>query len=93
MESCPLCNRPIIHAASHHLVPACRGGKATLCICKDCHRVIHSIFTNKELEKEYHTVESLLSHEKFKKMVDFISKQDPGGRVKVLGKKHSGRNG
>ena len=82
-----------MHPSDHHLVPACRGGKSTLCICQDCHRAVHVVFTNKELEREYDTVEALLGNDKFKKMVAFISKQDPGGRVKFIGEKHVGRNG
>ena len=48
----------------------------TLPICIDCHNGIHAFFTNKELEKEYNTVEALLAHEKFSKHVKWLSKQD-----------------
>ncbi len=65
------------------MVPKSRGGKTTETICRDCHRAIHAVFTNKELERAYHTADTLLSHEGFRKMIDFIAKQDPGGKVRI----------
>jgi hypothetical protein len=82
-DPCPLCNRPNLHPSDHHLVPRSRGGKVTETICADCHRAIHATFTNKELEREYSTVESLLAHPALAKTVAFIARQDPGGRVRT----------
>ncbi len=78
---CPICERPNYRPSDHHMVPRSRGGKSTETICCDCHRAIHSSFSNKELEETFHTVEALLTNETFAKMIKFISKQDPGGRV------------
>lgn len=80
---CPICLRPNLHPSDHHMVPRSRGGKTTETICADCHKAIHATFTNKELEQTYHTVDVLLAHQEFAKMVKFISKQDPGGKVKT----------
>jgi hypothetical protein len=80
---CPLCNRPNHYPSDHHLVPKSRGGRVTATICRDCHKAIHATFTNKELEKSYHTPEALLAHEGLKRMIDFIAKQDPGGKVRM----------
>ncbi len=41
------------------------------------------MFSNKELERHYNTAEALLAHEGFRKMVAFISRQDPGGKVRM----------
>lgn len=82
-EPCPLCERPNMNPSDHHLVPKSRGGKITLAICRDCHRAIHALFTNKELSQQFSTVESLLSHEGFLKMLGFIKRQDPGGKVRM----------
>jgi hypothetical protein len=82
-ENCPLCNRLMYHVSDHHLVPKSRGGKETLAICCDCHRAIHSLFSNKELERKYNTVEALLSDERFSKMAVFLSKQDPRRRSRA----------
>jgi hypothetical protein len=96
IDPCPLCERPNFHPSDHHLVPKSRKGKVTQTICHDCHRAIHATFSNKELEREYNTVEALLAHEGFRRMVSFIAKQDPGGKVRVRlarGQRTRGRNG
>lgn len=78
---CPLCKRVNYHPTDHHLVPKSRGGTVTETLCRDCHKAIHATFSNRELEATYHTVEALLGHEGFARMVKFISKQD--GRVHI----------
>lgn len=83
MGECPLCERDVPEFSDHHLVPKCRGGKETLPICLDCHKAIHATFTNKQLEREYSTVEALMSHEGFRKTIRFISKQDPSRRFRT----------
>ena len=95
-DRCPLCKRPMIHKSKHHFVPKCRGGKATKLICSDCHRTIHSLFTNKQLESTYNTIDSLLNDERFKKAVAFLAKQDPHRRYKAVrarDQRERGRNG
>ncbi len=91
---CPLCRRPNHRPSDHHLVPKTRGGKVTETICSDCHRAIHATFSNKELERSFNTVEALLAHEGFAKMVAFIAKQDGRVRVKLNStQRRRGRNG
>lgn len=80
-DPCPICGRPNYHPSDHHMVPKSRGGRTTETICADCHRSIHSLFPNKELEEKYNTTEILLANEDFARMVKFISKRDPRGRV------------
>jgi mono/diheme cytochrome c family protein len=92
--ACPLCERPNRQPSDHHLVPRTRGGRVTQTLCQDCHSAIHATFSNKELEREYATVEALLSHEGFAAIVKFIAKQD--GRVRTRlnrNQKDRGRNG
>jgi hypothetical protein len=85
----------MIFTSDHHLVPKCRGGKEKLPICCDCHRTIHAFFSNKQLEKEYNTVDSLLADERMKRAIAWLSKQDPSkrNRMKTSNKKPRGRNG
>lgn len=87
MKTCPLCNRELILPSDHHLKPKCRGGKRDeenmLLICRDCHDAVHALFSNKQLESEFDSVEALMANERFAKTVKFISKQDPGGRTKT----------
>lgn len=90
--ACPLCGRPNHKPSDHHLVPKARGGKVTETICQDCHTAIHKTFSNKELAREYATIEALLSHAEFAKLVQFIAGQD--GRVKTrLHRSQRGRRG
>lgn len=78
---CPLCQRPNRSPSDHHLVPKSRGGTRTETICRDCHSAIHATFTNKELEREYASLEALLAHDGFRALVRYIGKQD--GRVRT----------
>jgi 5-methylcytosine-specific restriction protein A len=89
---CPLCGRPNLHPTDHHLVPKSRGGMNgnKLTMCRDCHHAAHLLFSNKELERKYHTIEALLNHPKMLKMVKYITKQDPGGRVRFPAKRRFG---
>ncbi len=80
---CPICERLNYYPSDHHMVPRSRGGKTTETICRDCHKAIHACFSNKELEEKYNTPEVLMTNEVFAKMVKFISKQDPGGKVTI----------
>jgi 5-methylcytosine-specific restriction endonuclease McrA len=77
---CPLCGRPNYFPSDHHLVPKSRGGKATKTICSDCHNFIHKRWTNKELEKSFHTVEAISADAQFDKHVKWLRKQDPTRR-------------
>ena len=87
-----------LHPSDHHLTPVSRGGKHkdTVVICKDCHSAIHALFSNKELERDYSTVEALLSNERFQRTVKFISRQDPTRRTRTelaRNQRSRGRNG
>lgn len=81
---CPLCQREVVHPSAHHLIPKSRGGgpEQRLVICRDCHQAIHELFANQQLERDLHTVERLLADDRFLRMVRFIAKQDPAGKVK-----------
>ena len=77
---CPLCGREMLKGPTvdrHHLVPQCRGGTETEHLHKVCHSKIHHTFTEKQLEKEFNTVEALLSNEEIEKFVKWVQKKDP----------------
>ncbi len=79
-EPCPLCGRPLIPGRSinlHHLVPRTFGGKQSYPIHKICHSKIHSVFSERELLKVYHTWESLRSHPEIAKFVRWVARKDP----------------
>lgn len=77
---CPLCGREMVPGPSvdlHHLIPKSKKGKDTVYIHKICHRKVHSVFTEKELEKEWNTIEKLKSNPEISKFVKWVSKKDP----------------
>lgn len=79
LGECPLCGRDMIEGPSvdkHHLVPACHGGVETAYLHRVCHSKIHHTFTEKELEKQYNTVEALLANDDIQKFVAWVKKRD-----------------
>ena len=77
---CPICERPLgspEHLSRHHLIPKSEGGRyaATILIHNICHQKIHTVFTEKELRDEYHTVEKLRGHEEMQKFIKWVSKK------------------
>lgn len=88
---CELCNRSIlpVDESTHHLVPKSRGGVngfiATL--HGVCHRQIHALFGEQELDMLYNSIKSLKEHRDIKRFVEWISKKDPGFTAKTHIKK------
>ncbi len=76
-EVCPLCQRPVPTTSGHHLIPKSKGGRETAEICLDCHRMIHTLFDNRRLERELSSVEALQAQPEFAKYLRWIRKR-PG---------------
>ncbi len=63
-----------------------RGGRAyrreelerTVPLCGPCHRHVHTVFSEKELESDYNTVEALAAHPQVRRFVDWISDKPHG---------------
>jgi hypothetical protein len=79
-DICPLCNRliPADQRDEHHLIPKSRGGRQTQALHRICHRQIHALFDEAELEKSYSTVEALLEHPQMDRFVKWVRKKPPG---------------
>lgn len=78
--SCPICERDMIKGPfidKHHFIPKCKGGKATQYLHKVCHRKIHSIWTEKELEKEFNDPNKVCAHPEMTKFIAWIKKKEP----------------
>lgn len=88
---CGLCGRVVERRTRHHLVPRTRHGNKrvkrtfsreelnrTVPLCPACHRQIHRTLTEKELEREYNTVQALLSHPDIHRFVRWIEKKPHG---------------
>lgn len=75
LGECPLCKREMIkgvRTSKHHLVPKSEKGKETLYLHDICHQKIHSVFTEKELAKEYNNVDALLTNLEIQKFVQWV---------------------
>jgi hypothetical protein len=91
---CELCSREVQRLTRHHLVPRTRHKNKrnkktfdrqeihfTVGLCSPCHRHIHVVLDNKELEREYNTLDALRSHPKVERFVAWISKKPHGTRA------------
>ena len=80
---CPICEHAYLakELTRHHLVPKSRKGRVTVPVCSDCHRQIHALYTEKELERQYGTLERLLAAEEIQPWIPWIRKRKPTARV------------
>lgn len=89
-KPCRLCGRVLRRGTTeHHLIPrTCHSNKwfnrrftrdqmrETIPVCRDCHRSIHDLIpSEKELGRDYNTVEALLAHAELGKFVAWVRKQ------------------
>lgn len=78
---CPLCGRELgtKKISKHHLIPKSKGGKYTdtVMLHNICHQKIHSLFSEKELKRNYNTIEKLLTNEDMQKFVKWVAKKPP----------------
>lgn len=77
---CPICDREMWKGPSideHHFTPKCRGGKETKTLHRICHRKIHSIWTEKELEKEFNDPNKVCAHPEMIKFIAWVQKKEP----------------
>jgi len=72
---CNLCNRDVETLTRHHLTPKARGGSKgdTIKVCLSCKDMVHQLIPNKELDRNYDTLEKLLANPKIQKYVKWIS--------------------
>ena len=88
---CQLCERAVVNLTLHHLVPRSRGKKRgrkvhelpTAWLCPACHRQLHVLFSNRELEAQGATIEQLRRDSRVQKFLHWIRKQDPNKQVRV----------
>lgn len=77
LPNCCICGRELGGIVqSHHLIPKTFKGRETVDIHKMCHQKIHATFSERELEKYYHTAERILEREEMQKFVKWIGKKD-----------------
>lgn len=88
---CELCEMDEMALTDHHLVPRARHNKKvkrelgkdrneTADTCRPCHSQIHNLFTEKELEREYNTIEKLKAHPGVQKWIEWKRKRPSLGK-------------
>ena len=72
--TCALCERQVSYVTLHHLIPKQEGGRYgdRVPLCQPCHVTLHSLFTNKELQKEFYSVERLRRDDRLRKYIEWI---------------------
>lgn len=79
-QVCSICQRQMVVGPTidqHHWIPKSRKGTQSSWIHKICHQKIHSVFTEKELAREYNTAEKICSNDEIKKFVLWLSNKNP----------------
>ncbi len=92
---CSLCEREEV-LTRHHLIPRCRHhnrrnkrdvprelAHETIGLCPPCHKQVHALLTEKELEREWNTIEKLRSHPELSRFIAWIRKRPTGFRCKA----------
>jgi 5-methylcytosine-specific restriction endonuclease McrA len=76
---CSICARPLLglREQEHHLIPRALGGRETVTLHAICHQKIHSVFTERELQKYYHTADRILENPDMQKFVAWVRKKSP----------------
>lgn len=87
MPFCKLHSGDVLKISEHHLIPVTRHKNKktkkdfnsnevnkTVDVCQPCHSKIHSVFTEKELERNYNTLDKLKQHPEIEKFILWIRK-------------------
>jgi 5-methylcytosine-specific restriction endonuclease McrA len=96
-DRCELCGRPVGKLDRHHLIPRCEHGSRPMrrafdrqemhervaMLCRPCHKTVHATLDEKQLAREYNTIEGLRSHPEIARFVAWVRKQDPGKPIQV----------
>lgn len=89
---CELCGREVAALTRHHLIPRTRHSNKRnkrlfdradvkhriAWLCRPCHNHIHALFTEKMLEREFNTLESLATHPEVAHFVEWIRNKPAG---------------
>jgi 5-methylcytosine-specific restriction endonuclease McrA len=89
-QPCELCGRTTVPLTEHHLIPRARHNKRvkrdlgedrkkTAMLCRPCHNQIHDLFTEKELERKYYTIDLLKKNENVVVWIEWVGKRPTWG--------------
>jgi len=71
---CALRDRPIPSdlCDAHHLIPKSRGGRETVQMHRACHKQIHALLRETELEQNYFNIQQLREHPNLARFIEWI---------------------
>ena len=93
--NCAICGREET-LTRHHLIPRTRHHnkrnkreferavvRQVVGICRPCHSQIHALLSEKELERDYNSVDKLKAHPEVEKFAGWIAKKPRGFKASV----------
>ncbi len=89
LPRCELCGRTVEKLTVHHLVPRSQVTRKnrpvipTAKLCAACHRQLHVLFSNRDLQTHYASIADLRAAPEMQTFLKWVRKQDPNKRVKV----------
>ena len=89
--TCLLCERDGLRLTRHHVVPRARHNKKvkrelgadrnkTEWVCRPCHGQIHRLYSEKQLEREFNTIELLKAQPDVQTWIAWIQKRPHVGK-------------
>ena len=89
-DPCELCERATLPLTKHHLIPKARHNKRVkrdlgtdrnkiAMMCRPCQNSIHAFFTEKQLEREYYTIDLLKKSPLVVNWIEWVSKRPTWG--------------
>ena len=69
--------RPGRSVDRHHFIPRSRGGRETEFVHRVCHRKLHSLFTEKQLEREFATPEAIHADPDMAAFIRWVRRKPP----------------
>ncbi len=61
----------------HHWIPRSRGGRESSPLHKICHRMIHRLFTERELASDFAAPEAIRAHPDMERFIAWVRKRPP----------------
>ena len=95
--NCLLCDRELLQISKHHLIPRSRhhnkrvksklNGEILnlkMNLCRPCHDQIHTVFTEKQLERLYNDPLKIKFYPEISKFISWIKNKPINFRLKVV---------
>lgn len=76
--ACPICGRALVAGPSidrHHWVPRTEGGRDATTVHRICHRMLHRLFSERELAVTFNTPEAIAAHPDIRAFVAWVRRK------------------